>query len=90
METILPLLKAALQVAILFIVINQVLYYLRNTRGSLVLCGVLIGVIALAFAANTFELPVIKHILSNLYGSAMLGLLIIFQPELRRSRHTED
>lgn len=85
METILPLLKAALQVAILFIVINQVLYYLRNTRGSLVLSGVLIGIIALAIAANSLDLPVIKHILSNLYGSAMLGLLIIFQPELRRA-----
>ncbi|MBQ7695861.1 MAG: diadenylate cyclase CdaA [Lentisphaeria bacterium] len=78
-------LKAALQVAILFIVINQVLYYLRNTRGSLVLAGGLIGVVALAIAANKLDLLVIKHILSNLYGSALLALIIVFQPELRRA-----
>jgi len=78
-------LKAALQVAILFIVINQVLYYLRNTRGSLVLAGGLIGVEALAIAANKLDLLVIKHILSNLYGSALLALIIVFQPELRRA-----
>ena len=85
MESILPLLRAALQVAILFIVINQVLYYLRNTRGSLVLAGGLIGVITLAIVATPLKLLVIKHILSNLYGSALLALIIVFQPELRRA-----
>lgn len=78
-------LKAALQVAILFIVINQVLYYLRNTRGSLVLSGVLIGLIALTIGAKRLGLEVINYILSNLYGSAMLALIIVFQPELRRA-----
>ena len=85
MESILPFLKAALQVAILFIVINQVLYYLRNTRGSLVLSGILIGIMALTIVANPLDLLEIKHILSNLYGSALLALIIIFQPELRRA-----
>ena len=79
------LLRAGLQVAILFIVINQVLYYLRNTRGSLVLSGVLIGVMALAIAAKHLGLQVINYILSNLYGSALLALIIVFQPELRRA-----
>ena len=85
MESMFSLLRAGLQVAILFIVINQVLYYLRNTRGSLVLSGVLIGVMALAIAAKHLGLQVINYILSNLYGSALLALIIIFQPELRRA-----
>ena len=85
MESMFSLLRAGLQVAILFIVINQVLYYLRNTRGSLVLSGVLIGVMALAIAAKHLGLQVINYILSNLYGSALLALIIVFQPELRRA-----
>jgi len=85
MESMFSLLRAGLQVAILFIVINQILYYLRNTRGSLVLSGVLIGVMALAIAAKHLGLQVINYILSNLYGSALLALIIIFQPELRRA-----
>ena len=85
MESMFSLLRAGLQVAILFIVINQILYYLRNTRGSLVLSGVLIGVMALAIAAKHLGLQVINYILSNLYGSALLALIIVFQPELRRA-----
>lgn len=85
MESMYTFLRGALEVAILFIVINQILYYLRNTRGSLVLSGALICVMALALAANQLGLQVIDYILSNLYGSAMLALIVIFQPELRRA-----
>ena len=77
--------KAILEVGILFIVINELLYYLRNTRGSLVLTGALIGVMALALAANQLGLQVINYILSTVYASAFLALIIIFQPELRRA-----
>ena len=77
--------RAVLEVGILFVVINQVLYYLRNTRGSLVLSGALICVMALALAAKHLGLLVIDYILSNLYGSALLALIVIFQPELRRA-----
>ena len=85
MESMYSILRAVLEVAILFVVINQILYYLRNTRGSLVLSGALICVMALALAAKHLGLQVIDYILSNLYGSALLALIIIFQPELRRA-----
>ena len=85
MESMLTVFKAILEVGILFIVINELLYYLRNTRGSLVLTGALIGVMALALAANQLGLQVINYILSTLYASAFLALIIIFQPELRRA-----
>ena len=85
MESMYTFLRGVLEVGILFIVINQILYYLRNTRGSLVLSGALICVMALALAANQLGLKVIDYILSNLYGSAMLALIVIFQPELRRA-----
>ena len=78
-------LKAALQVAVLFIIFNQILCYLRNTRSFMVLSGVLVGIIAPALAARYFGLQELSHILSNLYGSALLALFIIFQPELRRA-----
>lgn len=85
MDSFYTVLKAILEVAILFVVINELLYYLRNTRGSLVLTGALIGVMALALAANQLGLQVINYILSTLYASAFLALIILFQPELRRA-----
>lgn len=85
MDSMLTVFKAILEVGILFIVINELLYYLRNTRGSLVLTGALIGVMALALAANQLGLQVINYILSTVYASAFLALIIIFQPELRRA-----
>lgn len=85
MESMLFLLRAVLEVTILFVVINELLYYLRNTRGSLVLAGAFIGIIALALAANALGLQVINYMLSTLYASAFLALIIIFQPELRRA-----
>jgi diadenylate cyclase len=85
MDSFYTVLKAILEVGILFVVINELLYYLRNTRGSLVLTGALIGVMALALAANQLGLQVINYILSTLYASAFLALIILFQPELRRA-----
>ena len=85
MESMFTLLRAILEVTILFVVINELLYYLRNTRGSLVLTGAFIGIMALALVANWLGLQVINYILSALYASAFLALIIIFQPELRRA-----
>ena len=85
MESMFTLLRAILEVTILFVVINELLYYLRNTRGSLVLTGAFIGIMALALVANWLGLQVINYILSTLYASAFLALIIIFQPELRRA-----
>ena len=85
MDSFYTVLKAILEVGILFVVINELLYYLRNTRGSLVLTGALISVMALALAANQLGLQVINYILSTLYASAFLALIILFQPELRRA-----
>ena len=85
MDSIFTILRAILEVTILFVVINELLYYLRNTRGSLVLTGALIIVMALALAANQLGLQVINYILSTIYASAFLALIVIFQPELRRA-----
>ena len=85
MDSIFTILRAILEVTILFVVINELLYYLRNTRGSLVLTGALIVVMALALAANQLGLQVINYILSTIYASAFLALIVIFQPELRRA-----
>ena len=85
MDSVFTVLRAILEVVILFVVINELLYYLRNTRGSLVLTGALIGIMALALAANQLGLQVINYILSTIYASAFLALIIIFQPELRRA-----
>ena len=42
-------------------------------------------IMALALAANQLGLQVINYILSTIYASAFLALIIIFQPELRRA-----
>jgi len=84
-DTLNSILKTALEIGILFAVINEVLYFLRNTRGFMVLAGVLIGSFALKFAAYFLHLEVISYVMDVLLGSVAVVLAVVFQPELRRT-----
>ncbi len=75
---------AGLEIAILFLVIYGILYYLRNTRTSTIFAGGVIGFLLLSFLASWLGLQVIDRLLGKLGDSLLLILLIIFQPELRR------
>ena len=80
----LPVLLAAAEIGILFLAIYGVLYYLRSTRGSFVLFG-LVSLWALcSLAANYLRMDVISHLMGMTGSTLLVVLVVLFQPELRR------
>lgn len=78
-------LRIGAEVAILFTFIYSALYYLRGTRGSHILAGLLIALIVLTFIADQLQFEVIKWLLNGLWTIFAIALVVIFQPELRRA-----
>ncbi|MBQ7207602.1 MAG: diadenylate cyclase CdaA [Lentisphaeria bacterium] len=80
-------LRAALQIGILFLMIYAVLYYLRSTRGAMVITGLFILGLFLAIIVRVegLNLDVLAYILDMFGNSLFVAMLIIFQPELRRA-----
>ena len=79
-----PWLQVMAEIAILFIIIYGVLYYLRGTRGSLVLFGIFFLWLMMSQLARIFSLTAISHLFEVIGGSIVVILFVIFQPELRR------
>ena len=80
-------LRVIVQIGILFLLIYSVLYYLRSTRGAMVIAGLFIlGLLLAIIAKNDFlGLDVLAFILDMFGNSLFVAILIIFQPELRRA-----
>ncbi|NOY75793.1 MAG: TIGR00159 family protein [Kiritimatiellaeota bacterium] len=78
-------LRIVAEIAILFTFIYSGLYYLRGTRGSYILAGLLTMLILLTFVADTLQLDVISWMLQSLWAVLAGVLIVIFQPELRRA-----
>ena len=80
-------LRAVFQIGILFLLIYFVLYYLRSTRGAMVIAGLfIVGLfMALVTKINFLGLDVLAFILDMFGNSLFVAILVIFQPELRRA-----
>ena len=80
-------LRVLIQIGILFLLIYAVLYYLRSTRGAMVIAGLFILGLTLAIVAKIefLGLDVLAYILDMFGNSLFVAILIIFQPELRRA-----
>jgi len=85
MANALPILRGLVEIGILFIAIYGVLYYLRSSRGSLVLFGLFFLWALFSLAAKFFHLNVISHILDMIGSALVVVLFVLFQPELRRA-----
>jgi diadenylate cyclase len=76
------------EVAILAVTIYLVLRFLGKTRGAGMVRGLGLVVVGLFLVAQVvianFDLTVLGRVLDYLLTTAMVGLLVIFQPELRR------
>lgn len=79
------LLRPALEIGLIAFLIYEALYFLRDTRGSKVLAGLVIALMALSLAADYLNLMVIKYLLDGFWTILATAMLIIFQPELRRA-----
>ncbi len=73
-----------LELVILSYLIYQILRWVKNTRAWVPFKGILVlmGFIALAYA---FEMYTIIWLIERLFSVGLLGVVVIFQPELRRS-----
>ncbi len=78
----------AVEVAILAVTIYFVLRFLGKTRGAGLVRG--LGLVVIGFfliaqvVVGSFNLTVLGRVLDYLLTTVLLGLLVIFQPELRR------
>ena len=70
------------EILVITIVINYLLAFFWNTRSMDVVLGLLAILFAFAFA-SWLNFPILHRIIGLLSNTALLGLLIIFQPELR-------
>jgi diadenylate cyclase len=76
------------EIAILALAIYAVQRFMGRTRGAGLVRGLGLVVVALFLAAQvviaSFDLTVLGRVLDYLLTTALVGLLVIFQPELRR------
>ncbi|MBE6366737.1 MAG: TIGR00159 family protein [Lentisphaerae bacterium] len=88
-ENILPVIKEILRVTTEFLliafVIYKTLYYLRGTRAANVLAGLIVSLLLLYLAAEGLQFKVISWLLQKSLELLAFALIVIFQPELRRS-----
>ncbi len=70
-------------IAVMAFVIYKAIGFLRETRAGQLVKGIAFLLVAYAIA-NVFELAVLRWLLSAVFGSAIVAIAIIFQPELRR------
>ena len=75
--------KPAIEIAILWFVFYRVLVFFEGTRAFQVLKGIIILVVAFIIAQQ-FGLNTLEWLLTKFFAISIVGVLIIFQPELRR------
>jgi diadenylate cyclase len=76
--------RDALEIGLIWIALHQGWRRFAPARGFSVLVGVTMGGITLMLASELLHLPVIDWILRNITALSLFGLIVIFQPELRR------
>ncbi len=81
--------KMIIEIAVFAIVIYLVLRFLRETRGSGVVRGLalilVVGATSFLILIQVLELSRLQLVFQQLVGVAVLGLIIVFQPEIRRA-----
>ncbi len=83
-QSITFLASAVLEIFILGALIYLVTLFLRGTRSAPILFGFVAVLITLYALAFFLQLEVIEWLLNKMVAAMALGVLIIFQPELRR------
>jgi diadenylate cyclase len=82
-------LTMAIEVAVFTAVIYAVLRFLRETRGTGVIRGLslilVVGVIAIYVLIDQLRLQHLQVIFDQFTSIAIIGLIIVFQPEIRRA-----
>ncbi len=83
--SLLPLrLADFLDIAIVAYLFYKLTYLLRETRAGTLIKGIIL-VIIFAWISNLLQLNTINYLLSTLMQFAIMALIVVFQPELRRT-----
>ncbi len=78
--------KAVLEIGILAFIFYNVLYFLRGTRGSNMLIGIIMVLLIMwVLSTQFFKLEVIGFLLDGIWPLLATAVIVIFQPELRRA-----
>lgn len=77
--------KPLLEIGVLTMLIYGLLYYIRGTRGTYILAGMVIILIGLTVLSEWWNFEVISWLLSNLWAILATAIIVMFQPELRRA-----
>ncbi len=72
-----------IDILIIAFIVYKAIEFLRETRAGQLVKGIVFLLALYAFAI-AFELAVLRWLLSAVFGSAIVAVAIIFQPELRR------
>lgn len=72
-----------LDILLIAIILYKAVEFLRETRAGQLVKGIVFLLVIYAFA-NAFNLAVMRWLLSAVFGSAIIALVVIFQPEIRR------
>ncbi len=75
--------KAIIEILILWSVIYHALLFFEGTRALQVLRGIIILIVAF-FVFQKLELYVLEWILIKIFAISIIGILIIFHPEIRQ------
>lgn len=75
--------RPILEISILWFIFYRMLLFFEGTRAVHVLRGIIILVIAF-FVSQRFGLPTLEWLLTKLFAFWLIGIIIIFQPELRQ------
>jgi diadenylate cyclase len=76
--------RPLIEVLILTVGIYQALRFIRGTRGAPVVTGFLVVLLAFVLVSFLLKLKVLQYLLGAFSAVFILGVLVIFQPELRR------
>jgi diadenylate cyclase len=78
-----------LEIALLTVITYCVLFFMRGTRGAGILRGLMIliavGTVTVLSMANWAHLENIRWLMENLLTIAIVGIIVVFQPEIRRA-----
>ena len=72
------------EIIIISFLVYQILMWIRNTRAWALLKGVLV-ILAFLFVAVLFQLTTILWMAEKVFSLAVIGIVVILQPELRRA-----
>jgi diadenylate cyclase len=77
--------KDGIEILIISVVFYGTYRYLRRIRGARILLEVLIVLVGLTLFSRILDLPVLNWLIRSVSLFCVIGLIVIFQPELRRA-----